>query len=194
MYISPPSIPTNTSSPSKALLYLTDIFGLPLPQNRLLADSLASNNYLVIMPDLFYGDAIPVSALEAGLNLSSWQARHGPAQIDAVVKTTLEYMRGEMGVDRVGGLGYCFGGKYVPRWLKGDGQVDVGFIAHPSNLAEGEIEGVKGGLSIAAGSKFITFTSLLLFSFISGPVLGLCLEIGGRRKFQKKKGIFANML
>jgi dienelactone hydrolase len=63
-------------------------------------------------------------------------------------------MRGDLGVKKIGGVGYCFGGKYVPRWLTGNGEgIDIGFIAHPSNLNEAEISGVKSGLSIAAGSK-----------------------------------------
>ncbi|KAH7402145.1 dienelactone hydrolase [Phaeosphaeria sp. MPI-PUGE-AT-0046c] len=157
MYISPP--PSNTTSPTKALLYLTDIFGVPLAENRLLADSLASNDYLVVMPDLFAGDAIPLGSLEAGLNLTGWLAKHGPAEIDRIIGETVEYMRGELGVQRIGGLGYCFGGKYVPRWLQGGERVDLGFIAHPSNLMEAEIEGVKEGLSIASGTLDDSFNA-----------------------------------
>jgi len=157
MYISPPA--TNTSTPSKALLYLTDIFGVPLSENRLLADSLASNDYLVVMPDLFAGDAIPLGSLEAGLNLTGWLAKHGPEEIDRIFGETVEYMRGELGISKIGGLGYCFGGKYVPRWMTGEGKVDLGFIAHPSFLTEGEIDAVKGGLSIAAGTLDDSFNA-----------------------------------
>lgn len=162
MYISPPT--TNTSAPSKALLYLTDIFGVPLAENRLLADSLASNDYLVVMPDLFEGDAIPLGSLEAGLNLTGWLAKHSSKEIDRIIGQTVEHMRGELGIEKIGGLGYCFGGKYVPRWMTGSGKVDLGFIAHPSFLTEEEIDAVKGGLSIAAGSKFLP----LLFTLFLG--------------------------
>jgi dienelactone hydrolase len=40
----PPSKQTDV-----AILYLTDIFGLPLVNNRLLGDSLAKTGYLVVM-------------------------------------------------------------------------------------------------------------------------------------------------
>lgn len=40
-----------------AILYLSDIFGLPLVNNKLLADSLANAGYFVVEPDLFDGDA-----------------------------------------------------------------------------------------------------------------------------------------
>jgi dienelactone hydrolase len=66
MYI---SYPPGRNTSSKALLYITDIFGVPLLQNKLLADSLAANDYLVVMPDLFAGDAISVEEQEAGLNI-----------------------------------------------------------------------------------------------------------------------------
>lgn len=149
------SYPPGSNTSSKALLYLTDIFGVPLPQNQLLADSLASNDYLVVMPDLFRGDAISVEEQEAGLNLTGWLAEHPMSEIDSIVNTTIEYMRAELGVEQIGGLGYCFGGKYVPRFLTENGGIDLGFIAHPSNLQEAEIGGITKGISIAAGSKLI---------------------------------------
>jgi dienelactone hydrolase len=69
-------------------------------------------------------------------------------------------VRYELGIERVGGVGYCFGGKYVGRWLKGDESgLDVGFVAHPTNLLETEIEAIVGPLSIAAGSKHISLHS-----------------------------------
>jgi dienelactone hydrolase len=150
MYI---SYPPGRNTSAKALLYVTDIFGVPLLQNKLLADSLAANDYLVVMPDLFKGDAISVEEQEAGLNLTDWIGQHPPAEIDSIINTTIEYMRSEFDVEKIGGLGYCFGGKYVPRFLTASGGIDVGFIAHPSSLTEQEIGGIKKGISIAAGSK-----------------------------------------
>lgn len=150
MYI---SYPPGSNTSTKALLQLTDIFGIPMLENRLLADSLASNDYLVVVPDLFNGDAIPYEKLEAGLNLTEWLQVHSPPAIDAIVKSTIEYMRAELGVKSIGGLGYCFGGKYVPRFLTPSGGIDLGYIAHPSNLNEQEIGGISKAISIAAGSK-----------------------------------------
>jgi dienelactone hydrolase len=148
------SLPPNSTTPAKAIIHVTDIFGVPLLENQLLADSLAANNFLVVMPDLFAGDAISVEEQEAGLNLTEWLTQHPPTEIDRIIKSTLDYMRRDLGVKKIGGVGYCFGGKYVPRWLTGNGEgIDIGFIAHPSNLNEAEISGVKNGLSIAAGSK-----------------------------------------
>jgi hypothetical protein len=87
------SNPKTIANNSNAILYITDIYGVPLLQNKLyalpflcvliamrkltniasLADSLAhGTGFPVIMPDLFAGDAIPVSSSEGGLNLTEW--------------------------------------------------------------------------------------------------------------------------
>ncbi|KAH8726210.1 dienelactone hydrolase [Phaeosphaeriaceae sp. PMI808] len=150
MYISSP--PGGGNASTKALLYVTDIFGVPLLQNKLLADSLAANDYLVVMPDLFKGDAISVEQQEAGLNLTEWRERHPTAEIDSIINKTIDYMRSQLAVERIGGLGFCFGGKYVPRFLTASGGIDIGFIAHPSSLTEQEIGGIRKGISIAAGT------------------------------------------
>ncbi|KAF2248375.1 alpha/beta-hydrolase [Trematosphaeria pertusa] len=152
----PPS--TSSTNGTNAIIYVSDIYGVPLLQNKLLADSLARANYTVIMPDLFNGDAIPVSSPEGpALNLTEWRTRHAPAEIDRIVGLTLDYMRNELGFKRVGGVGYCFGGKYVPRFLAQGKGVDVGFIAHPSSLETVEIQGIAGPISIAAGELDAAF-------------------------------------
>ena len=129
-----------------------------------LADSIASNGYLVLVPDLFAGDPVSVEEQEAGLNLTEWISLHPQSAIEAVINTTIQYARNELGIEKLGGVGYCFGGKYVGRWLKGDNSgLDIGFVAHPSNLLETEIQAIAKPLSIAAGSK----------SSSSSPVLTL---------------------
>jgi len=107
-----------------------------------------------LVPDLFAGDAVGVEEQEAGLNLTEWFALHPQSAVEAVINSTIHYARNELGIEKLGGVGYCFGGKYVGRWLKGDDSgLDVGFVAHPSNLLETEIQAIAGPLSIAAGSK-----------------------------------------
>lgn len=147
------SYPPSGSSNTTAILYLTDIFGVPNPQAKLLADSLASAAYPVIMPDLFKGDAVPLDALEGpGLNLTEWLARHPQAEIDGIIEDTIAYIRTTLSIPKIAAVGYCFGGKYVPRHMTASsGGIDIGFIAHPSNLLPAEIEAISGPISIAAG-------------------------------------------
>lgn len=75
---------------------------------------------------------------------------HLPNRVDPVVEVTIKHMRDDLGVKKIGAVGYCFGGKYVARFLaKGKG-VDVGYTAHPSFVDAEELKGIAGPISIAA--------------------------------------------
>ncbi|KAE9969594.1 hypothetical protein EG327_010560 [Venturia inaequalis] len=136
-----------------AVLYLTDIFGLPLVNNRLLGDSLAKAGYFVVIPDLFKSDAIPSDALDPGstFNMTAWRMRHTVAMADAIVEQTIKTMRSELAVKKIGAVGYCYGGKYVARFLAAGKGLDAGFTAHPSSVELSEWDAVGYPLSIAYG-------------------------------------------
>jgi dienelactone hydrolase len=76
--------------------------------------------------------------------------------VDPIYTTVIKYLRGELGVKRLGGVGYCFGGKYVCRFLK-EGSLDAGFTAHPSFVEIDELKGIRGPLSIAAAETDMIF-------------------------------------
>ncbi|GLA18146.1 hypothetical protein AnigIFM62618_005301 [Aspergillus niger] len=108
------------------------------------------------MPDLFGGEAVDESAEE---DLTEWNSRHPAEEIDRIINVTAKYLREEVGVKRIGGVGYCFGGKYVPRALAKDHGIDVGFIAHPSYLTESDIQSIANPISIAAGTLDAAFNA-----------------------------------
>ncbi|CZT42050.1 related to dienelactone hydrolase family protein [Rhynchosporium secalis] len=148
----PPGKPKNEKKTDIAILYLTDIFGTQLVNNRLLADSLALAGYFVVQPDLFNGDPIRVDQLgDPSFNITEWSQRHPQAAIDAIVTSSITAMKKDYGVKKIGGVGYCFGGKYVARFLAPGKGLDAGFTAHPSNVVADEWKGVAGPLSIAFG-------------------------------------------
>lgn len=80
-----------------------------------------------------------------------------PETVDPIIASVIDEMRNNMGVKRLGGVGYCFGGKYVCRWLREAG-LDAGFVAHPSFVDADEVKGVTGPLSIAAAEIDEIFT------------------------------------
>src|SRR4051812_46349700 len=49
--------PKDNKTPEKAIVFLTDIFGI-YSNSQLLADEFANNGYLTVIPDLFQGDNI----------------------------------------------------------------------------------------------------------------------------------------
>lgn len=144
----------NKTITNKAVLFVTDFYGIASPNNKLVADSLALAGYQVIMPDLFNGDPVSTALAEGpALDLAAWRERHPTFAIDRIVESTIKYVRGKLGVSRLGAVGYCLGGKHVPRAmaLANSTGIDVGFIAHPANLTAPEIRAIAGPISIAAG-------------------------------------------
>ncbi|KAJ5570620.1 uncharacterized protein N7459_010050 [Penicillium hispanicum] len=152
--------PKDNKTPEKAIVFLTDIFGL-FNNAFLLADEFANNGYLTIIPDLFHGDQISVSDMESGkADLGAWIPKHQPANIDPIVEASIKYARETLGVKKVGAVGYCFGAKYVTRFLK-KGKVDVGYSAHPSFITHEELGAIEGPFSIAAAQTDSIFTTQL---------------------------------
>jgi dienelactone hydrolase len=74
---------------------------------------------------------------------------HTFKEVDPITDALIKELRSTYGVKKLGAVGYCFGAKYVARFLK-KGQIDVGYMAHPSFVDEAELKGIEGPLSIAA--------------------------------------------
>ena len=155
LYLTSPPRRYGGSDASTAIIYLTDIFGLGIPNNKLLADSLASAGYFVVVPDLFRGDPVPGDALsdpDSNFNLTAWNQDHPPSEVNAIIDSTIATMRDEFGVQRLGTVGYCFGGPYVAQLLAEDSFVSAGFTAHPSGVEAEQWEAVAKPVSVAYGA------------------------------------------
>ena len=121
-----------------------------------IADQFAANGYFVVMPDLFEGDPIKLNR-PADFDIMAWLQKSGPegkghgiGQVDPIVTEVIKHMKTELGVKKLGSVGYCFGAKYVARFLAEGKGIDVGCMAHPSFVDAAEIKAIKGPLSIAA--------------------------------------------
>ncbi|KAI1108735.1 dienelactone hydrolase [Nemania sp. NC0429] len=135
----------------KAVLYLTDVYGIQLLQNRLLADSFGRAGYFVVAPDLFNGTPSTLDLNEMSpTQLSSFLAAATPEETDALIATAVDYLRKVKKITKIAATGYCFGGRYAFRWLSAEKGLKVGFAAHPSNLQDAEISAIKGAAGIAA--------------------------------------------
>ena len=66
-------------------------------------------------------------------------------------------MKEELGVKKVGAVGYCFGAKGVVHGLAEGGGIDVGYVAHPSFVAAEDMRAIKRPLSIAAAETDAIF-------------------------------------
>ncbi|RYN72877.1 hypothetical protein AA0120_g12684 [Alternaria tenuissima] len=136
--------------PEQAIVLMTDVLGMDFPNTQLIADQFAQNGYLTLIPDVFNGHQVSFP-IDPSFDLQEYvdTTMPRPETVDPIYERVIEYLRNELRIKKLGGVGYCFGGKYVCRWLK-EGGLDAGFIAHPSFVTSDEIRNIKGPLSIAA--------------------------------------------
>ncbi|KAH8723267.1 hypothetical protein GQ44DRAFT_774315 [Phaeosphaeriaceae sp. PMI808] len=129
----------NRTNPSAIIVIYSDIFGLALPNNKLIADAYAaSGKYLVYLPDFFQGDPvrlafadalIPVDAAKqstlakytgilAGMpSFLLWMTRHKAGPTNDICMTFLEKLRRSTSASgiKIGMAGFCWGGRYAIR-------------------------------------------------------------------------------
>lgn len=87
-----------------------------------------------------------------------WRSKHTVQTVDPVIAKSIEEMRTKYGVKNLGAAGYCFGAKYVCRFLK-PGRIDAGYCAHPSFVDKEELEAIEGPLAISAAGEWSTASS-----------------------------------
>ncbi|KAJ7680592.1 dienelactone hydrolase [Mycena polygramma] len=127
--------PTGDYPKDKVVLFLTDVFGLELNNNLLLADDFARNGFKTIVPDMFNGDPYPANALEPGappFDREAWRPKHGQAQTRPLLDSVIAALKAD-GVTRYATTGYCFGARYVFD-LAFDNIAQVSAITHPGQL------------------------------------------------------------
>jgi len=121
------SLPKGGFDPTTALVMLTDVFGLPSPDNLLLADQWAAAGFATFAPDYLNGDALPM-----GGNITAWEVNHGEAQTTPPLLAVISALKAR-GVKRLAVSGYCFGGLYTTRLIQNN-TIAVGTMAHPASL------------------------------------------------------------
>ncbi|KAJ7663907.1 dienelactone hydrolase endo-1,3,1,4-beta-D-glucanase [Mycena polygramma] len=150
--------PTVDYPKDKVILLLTDVFGLSLNNNKLLADSFAANGFKTVMPDLFRGDPVPADAVltadadaakKEHFDIYKWfggkdqadkpkrpplNEGHSQAVTQPIIDNVIAKLQ-EEGVKHFAAVGYCFGGRYVfDLALKEKKVISVAAVAHPSLL------------------------------------------------------------
>ncbi|KAI9787575.1 MAG: hypothetical protein M1839_000106 [Geoglossum umbratile] len=136
-----------SKSTKLSIFLFTDVIGCKNHGAQLIADQLAANGYFVVMPDLFHGDPVKLNP-EPGFNLMKWLEGHPVSRVDPVVVEVIAAMKQIYGAEKIGAAGYCFGAKYVVRFLPS--AITCAYVAHPSFVTPEELRAIKGPLSITA--------------------------------------------
>ncbi|KAK0188137.1 dienelactone hydrolase endo-1-3,1,4-beta-D-glucanase [Armillaria mellea] len=154
------SSPTGSSH---AVVLLTDIFGLGLPNPKLLADFFSEQlGCDVWVPDLFDGHA-PVRPEQmimperAGQRPSLWGwikiiwialptlpaiYRNRASVTDQRVRSFMDKLKSTKKYDKIGTVGYCFGGGTAIRF-GATGLFDTLVICHPAKFTIDELKAIK---------------------------------------------------
>ncbi|KAK5269512.1 hypothetical protein LTR96_005208 [Exophiala xenobiotica] len=176
------SEPSSNSSKSAAVVFLVDIFGWKFKNVRLLADQYAAAGFKCYIPDVHEGDSLPIEFLQSvepplkqkeqeGMlakaketvdvmaTLGPWLAKHREGVSEPIISGFINTVRNTPGVDKIGAIGFCWGGRYaiLQAHKRGDGQiggVDAAYACHQSLLSiPADIEPVAKPLSVAVGEK-----------------------------------------
>ncbi|KZV89806.1 dienelactone hydrolase endo-1,3,1,4-beta-D-glucanase [Exidia glandulosa HHB12029] len=125
------ALPEGEYPKDKAVLFLTDVFGMQLVNNKLLADAFAKNGFQVYLPDYLNGDPYPADyGNGSGFDREAWRARHTQAATRNLLDKAIAGLK-ERGITTFAATGYCFGGRYSVD-LAQDNVVSVISVAHPS--------------------------------------------------------------
>ncbi|KAF8148251.1 dienelactone hydrolase endo-1,3,1,4-beta-D-glucanase [Crassisporium funariophilum] len=151
--------------PSKrAVLYLTDAFGMPLKNCKIMADEMAKHLECdVWIPDYFNGrPLLPVDAMaipdRAGVKISWWQwvkfivtigipnlpaiISNTPSVVDKRIESFITLLQEKRKYEKIGAVGYCFGGSTCVR-LGGTNLVNSVIICHPGRFTLDEVKAIK---------------------------------------------------
>ncbi|XP_077993906.1 carboxymethylenebutenolidase homolog [Glandiceps talaboti] len=93
-----------------AVIVIHDIYGYEVGSTRLIADELATHGYTAIMPDLFRGN--PWNGGSWG-QYAMWNMSHPQERVDQDVEASVEYLQSVKGLENVGIIGFCWGGRQV---------------------------------------------------------------------------------
>ncbi|KAL1919893.1 uncharacterized protein VTP21DRAFT_1825 [Calcarisporiella thermophila] len=126
------------ASPSdKGILIFTNVFGLSLPNVKLVADQFALHGYQTFIPDFFRGDVPDIN------NFSPWLERNPVRRAIEESEPIVEEIRSKYGIKKLAGHGYCYGAKPAFHFNIA-GKLDAIVVAHPSFVTKEDIKAVPG--------------------------------------------------
>lgn len=155
--------PNKDVESKRAIVFLTDGFGLPLKNCKIMADNLATKLECdVWVPDYFNGKPlIPLDTMmieRAGEKWSIWQwikfvvgtgipnfpafISNRPSVADKRLDSFFALLKEKKSYEKLGAVGYCFGGTTATR-LGGTDHVQSVVICHPGPPSISDIKKIK---------------------------------------------------
>ncbi|KAJ3341615.1 hypothetical protein HDU93_004517 [Gonapodya sp. JEL0774] len=145
MYVTP----ENPAKAKGAIIGIYDVFGAH-PNPRQVADNLSrATGLTVVLPDVFRGnpwdlnDMPPKAGFEA---LIKHITTHAPYEsVSKDIKNTIQWLKANLGVEKVGLAGFCWGAKQVVKASAefGNSEIVGGVLFHQSFTEESDAETVQ---------------------------------------------------
>jgi len=172
-YVSEPA----DGSKSKSVVIISDIFGWELKNTRLFADQYAKAGFYVFVPDFHSGDSLPESFLQnvepnlkeqAELSIASkaknaavvpttlgpWLITHREGVVRPLIDGFFNTLRMTPYVNKIGAVGFCWGGRYAILQAHEGSHVNAVFAAHPSLVSvPSDFDPITKPTSLALGTK-----------------------------------------
>ncbi|XP_020208669.1 endo-1,3;1,4-beta-D-glucanase [Cajanus cajan] len=135
-----------TGSPDSklALILVSDVFGYEAPNLRKLADKVAAAGFLVVVPDLLFGDYVDLDNPQ--FDRDSWRKVHGTDKGCEDTKPLVAALKSK-GVKSIGAAGFCWGGVVVVK-LAISSDIQAAVILHPGPISDNEINEVRIPIAI----------------------------------------------
>jgi len=132
---------------TKAVLYITDIFGHKFVNAHKIADAIASEGITVVAPNLFHAGA-PFDAKNPDwANFGPWLEKNTVAASIKVAEATLAALVAE-GFTSIQTIGYCYGCAIVTHLISTSTHVKGAVMSHPSFIQRGDGAKVRKGVNL----------------------------------------------
>ncbi|CAM0955612.1 unnamed protein product [Alopecurus aequalis] len=133
---------TGSRSAAHAVILASDYYGFQAPKLRKIADQVADEGYLVVVPDLLHGDPFKDAAK---IPFKEWIKTHSPIEAAEKTKALIAALK-KQGVSAVGVGGYCWAKVAVE--LSKSTEIEVVVISHPSLVTVDDIKEVKHPIEV----------------------------------------------
>ncbi|KAF9528133.1 Alpha/Beta hydrolase protein [Crepidotus variabilis] len=167
----------------RAVLLFTCAFGLPLKNNKLMADEYAKRlGCDVWVPDYFLGrPLLPVDAMivpdRAGVPITWWKwitfiITQGIPNLGNIINTTnskadsrlegfINLVKEKKGYEKIGTVGYCFGGATCVRFGSKPAFVDSVVVSHPGPFTIQDVRRIQVPVAFVCAEEDVFFADKL---------------------------------
>ncbi|XP_021904998.1 endo-1,3;1,4-beta-D-glucanase-like [Carica papaya] len=129
---------------SRAIVFVSDVYGFGAPNLRKLADKVAAAGYYAAVPDFFHGEPFVLGKPDRPQPV--WLEDHRPEKGIEDAKPLIEALRSK-GISAIGAVGICWGAKTVVA-LGTYELIQAAVLLHPSYVTLDEVKGITVPIAV----------------------------------------------